>query len=53
MGRSGGSIQVDSEPGMGTRIRLYLPLAGEVAREDGSGGHTGETVEKIEADQRA
>ena len=53
--QSGGHIKIDSEPGRGTTIRLYLPRASaaeDVVAEDAAGSITGgsETVLVVEDD---
>ena len=35
----GGFVQIDSAPGVGTRLRIYFPVAEETARRRASGGH--------------
>src|SRR4029077_14430988 len=35
----GGFVQMDSAPGAGTRLRIYFPVAEEVARRRASGSH--------------
>jgi signal transduction histidine kinase len=50
--QSAGQVHIDSEPGRGTQVRLYLPRhldeavseAGDVPKELGPRVHTGETV---------
>jgi PAS domain S-box-containing protein len=35
----GGFVQIDSAPGAGTRLRVYFPVADDVARRRGSAAH--------------
>jgi signal transduction histidine kinase len=61
MKQSGGHVEIESEPGRGTTVRLYLPRAGEAAGErppevpaaDQPSAHlrTGQTILLVEDDE--